>query len=315
MFNAKVVQVLIASPSDVQPEREAIARVIHDWNALNGMAMNIVLLPVRWETHARPALGERPQGIINSQLVDDCDMAVGCFWTRVGSPTGVADSGTIEEIERIAARPAPVLLYFSNQPVVPSMIDTDQWNALLEFKGKIRERGLTAEYSDLDDLLQRLMSDLTREVRHSFVTEDVGDGTRNESPPERPSVAQTLNVYRRALSVMTAQARAQWNVLKDSFDQDDWRYMALSIRDQLVELQAQLSVYLENPKAALVSDLGLLASNAQAMVDQRYYMDGGRSLDTFQSMMQSLLDNLEHLTAEDWGDYVVSSLPVSGDGD
>ena len=44
-------------------------------------------------------MGERAQAIINRQIVKDSDLVVAIFWTRIGTPTGVAQSGMIEEIE------------------------------------------------------------------------------------------------------------------------------------------------------------------------------------------------------------------------
>jgi hypothetical protein len=49
--------VLIASPSDVEEEREIAVRVIQEWNDLHSYNRRIVLLPVRWETHAAPEYG------------------------------------------------------------------------------------------------------------------------------------------------------------------------------------------------------------------------------------------------------------------
>ena len=82
--------VLIASPSDVLNERRIIRQVIHDWNTSAGQTQGINLSPTMWETHATPEMGDRPQAIINKHLVEDCDILVGVFWTRMGSPTGVA---------------------------------------------------------------------------------------------------------------------------------------------------------------------------------------------------------------------------------
>jgi Domain of unknown function (DUF4062) len=108
-FQANVFRVLIASPSDVQAERELIVRVIQEWNDANAVERQVALLPVRWETHTTPELG-RPQEIINRQIVDSCDLLIGVFWTRIGSPTDEAESGTLEEIERVASQGKLVLL-------------------------------------------------------------------------------------------------------------------------------------------------------------------------------------------------------------
>src|SRR5690348_1735150 len=102
-FNARVLQVLIASPSDVAAERQSLPIAIYEWNSLNAEAMGTVLLPVLWETHSTPEMGDRAQALVNRQVVDGCDILIGLFWTRLGSPTGDAESGTVEEIERFLA--------------------------------------------------------------------------------------------------------------------------------------------------------------------------------------------------------------------
>src|SRR3954454_3958446 len=94
-YDSRGFRILIASPSDVQDEREIAVRLIQEWNDLNSFARKVVLLPLRWETHAAPEYGTRPQEVINRIIVDECDLLVGIFWTRIGSPTGVADSGTL----------------------------------------------------------------------------------------------------------------------------------------------------------------------------------------------------------------------------
>ena len=115
---------MIGSPSDPGSEREAATQVINEWNVQHAEAEGVVLLPVKWETHATPTTGVRPQAAINEQLVDRCDIFIGMFWTRLGSKTGVAVSGTVEEIDRFVAAGRPTLLYFSNRKVSPAKADT-----------------------------------------------------------------------------------------------------------------------------------------------------------------------------------------------
>ncbi len=106
-YAARVFRILIASPSDVNDERDIAVSTIQAWNDLNSSERQIVLLPLRWETHSAPEYNRRPQEVINRQVVDHCDLLVGVFWTRIGSPTGAAESGTLEEIERVATRENP----------------------------------------------------------------------------------------------------------------------------------------------------------------------------------------------------------------
>jgi hypothetical protein len=60
-FRCESYRVLIASPSDMPEERKAATDAINEWNALHAAAESTVLLPVRWETHAMPETGVRPQ--------------------------------------------------------------------------------------------------------------------------------------------------------------------------------------------------------------------------------------------------------------
>ena len=84
-YTARVVKVMIASPSDVAKERQLIRDVIQEWNAIHAEDRRIVLMPVGWETHSAPDMGDRPQAIINKQLLKSCDLLVAVFWTRVFS--------------------------------------------------------------------------------------------------------------------------------------------------------------------------------------------------------------------------------------
>jgi hypothetical protein len=76
-FDSRVYRILIASPSDVEEERELAVRVIQEWNDLHSYARKTVLLPLRWETHTAPSYGVRAQEMINRAIVDECDLLVG----------------------------------------------------------------------------------------------------------------------------------------------------------------------------------------------------------------------------------------------
>jgi len=164
-YDARVFRILIASPSDVEEERDVAARAIQEWNNLHSSTRNVVLLPVRWETHLSPEYGTRPQAVINRAIVDDCDLLVGIFWTRLGSPTGVADSGTIEEIERVAKAGKPAMIYFSNAGAAVDSIDTDQLRLVKEFKDRIKPIALIESYKSTVDFHDKFFRQLEVKVR------------------------------------------------------------------------------------------------------------------------------------------------------
>jgi len=153
---ATILEVLIASPGDVIAARDVIEMTLHDWNAAHSRNTGVVLQPIRWETHARPELGDRPQAIINKQIVDGADLLIGVFWTRLGTETGVAPSGTVEEISRFVASGKPVALYISEEPAQLDRFDLNQYQRLKEFRDQIEEKGLLATYSSTADLRAKL---------------------------------------------------------------------------------------------------------------------------------------------------------------
>lgn len=143
---------LIISPSDVDPERDAVEEAIHSWNAHAGTGFDILIEPIRWESHARPELGGSPQAQINRQLVEGCDFGVAVFWSRLGSPTAEHSSGSIEEIERLLASDKKVMVYFCSRPIPQERLKDDQFSMLAEAKKAFENRGLLASFDTVDSL-------------------------------------------------------------------------------------------------------------------------------------------------------------------
>jgi hypothetical protein len=102
--------------------------------------------------------------VINRQVVDLCDMAVGIFWTRLGTPTDVAESGTAEEIKRVGAAGKPVMLYFSKARVDPDLIDLEEYKRLRDFKQKANPSGLVEHYESLAEFRKKFTRQLAMKV-------------------------------------------------------------------------------------------------------------------------------------------------------
>lgn len=105
------------------------------------------------------------QAAINTQLVRQSDILIGMFWTKLGTSTGIAESGSVEEIDQFAAAGKPTLLYFSGRPINPDKIDLKQQGRLRTFKAETFKRALTGNFSSVDGLRQILLRDLIRLVR------------------------------------------------------------------------------------------------------------------------------------------------------
>jgi len=177
---ADIYRVLIASPSDLPEEREVATRAVHEWNDQHAVAESVVLLPVKWETHAMPEAGVRPQAAINRQLVTGSDILVGMFWTKIGTSTGVAESGTVEEIDQFVADGKPALLYFSSRPIDPNKIDLKQHKKLKAFKDATYKKALTGGFSSTEELYRILQRDLMNQVRELKVARPTRRNARLE---------------------------------------------------------------------------------------------------------------------------------------
>jgi formylglycine-generating enzyme required for sulfatase activity len=141
----RIVKVLVASPSDVAAERKIAEEVILGWHARHPNS-GIMLDPVLWESRAAPQGGERVQGILNKQIVDQCDMVIGIFWTRIGTDTGVAPGGAVEEVEKMTGMSKLVMLYFSNLPIARNKVDKEQEAKLDAYRASMKADRLVWEY-------------------------------------------------------------------------------------------------------------------------------------------------------------------------
>lgn len=182
-FDAHVLKVLIASPGDTAPERDAIQRAVMTWNASRSEAAQTVLVPWRWEDNAVPLLGAAPQNIINTQAVDSCDIVVAVFDSRLGTATDSAVSGTAEEIMRASAAGKPVHVWFSNE-VIPRDADLDQLQRLRAFQAQLQTQGLLGSYTSADDLLFQVRNALEHDLG-SFGLGNVTIKNRNQSAQVR----------------------------------------------------------------------------------------------------------------------------------
>lgn len=183
---------MIASPGDVADERAIIQNAIYQWNATHATDRKVVLLPVAWETHSSPQMGDRPQAIINKQILFDCDILVAAFWTRIGSRTGAAQSGTVEEIQEHLAAGKEALIYFSNAPVRLDSVDSAQYEALRAFKQTCRTDGLVADYETLSEFTEKVTRNLAQTVIRLTETGGIPPTKEPTLPARLSSEAETL---------------------------------------------------------------------------------------------------------------------------
>jgi len=213
-YQAMVFNVMIASPGDVQTERNIVRDVVNEWNHVNSATQKIVLLPVGWETHSTPSMGDRPQSIINWQVLKDSDLLIAIFRTRLGTPTGKAASGTVEEIEEHVKAGKPAMLYFYATPVAPDNYDHDQYQALNKFKEECKQRGLYGTYNSNPEFYKKIRRHIGKTLNsHPYFEEfrHIADGATTQAPP--PSDLGVTHLSREAQEFLLEAVAGDGRVL------------------------------------------------------------------------------------------------------
>ncbi len=144
-YQAAIYKVMIAFPSDAVNERQIARNVIHKWNGLHSEDKKIVLLPIAWDTHTAPEMGNHPQRIIDKRILERCDLLVGIFLHRLGTPTLDAQSGTAHEIDSHTISGKPAMVYFLKENIKPTEFNKDQYDKLVAFKKDMQTKGLLHE--------------------------------------------------------------------------------------------------------------------------------------------------------------------------
>ena len=203
-YAAEAFNVMIASPGDVASERAIVRDVIYEWNAVHSNTRKIVLLPIGWESHSSPEMGNSPQAIINEQILEKCDLLIGVFWTRIGTPTEDYASGTVEELEKHIQSGKPAMLYFSSQPVVFDSVELEQAAAVKKFKTDCQSRGLYQSYDSLADFRTKLYRHLQLKVNEHPIfnkLESHSSGEISESQTQIPKLSGEAQILLKEASL------------------------------------------------------------------------------------------------------------------
>lgn len=129
-------KVFIASPSDLDDERQAIDDVISELNLTYGQLNNLVIELIKWETHSAPGTNRSgTQELISKDIGDSYDLFIGLMWLKFGTSTKNSGSGTEKEFslayQRFQKSPETlqILFYFKSTPplkvqdIVPSELE------------------------------------------------------------------------------------------------------------------------------------------------------------------------------------------------
>jgi len=205
-YRTMATTLLISAPSDVPDEDLATVRLaVSQWNVSYGRAFGLTIIPVSWTEHAVSEFGERPQEIINKQLVDFADIALALFADRLGTDTGKAVSGTWEEVEEMARAGKPVSVLRNMAPRATTG-GTEAAAERLRLEEHLRDnafpQALVLNYSNqaqlashVNNMLSRVVSNIQQRLNDDSATDDAA--TSDDEDPELESEDESKAVWPR----------------------------------------------------------------------------------------------------------------------
>lgn len=201
-YPATVFKVMIACPGDL--DERVVRDAVREWNDEFSESRGVVFLPVSWRSHGAPGTGNRPQEIINKEVLADCDLLIALFWGRLGTPTGHSLSGTVEELQGHIASGKPAMVFFSTQPIDPAEIDPDQLRALREFSEELQKKSLLGEFESEQDLREKLRRALSHRIERDLKPHASAPSLERGTPPQ----TQNLSLCARGLLVAASESPA-----------------------------------------------------------------------------------------------------------
>ena len=263
------LKIFLASPGDVQTERDHARQVIEEINLTIGRDKNVHLEITGWETDAYPSYGGDGQSLVNSQIADmgEYDLFLGIMWNRFGQPTPRTASGTEEEFNLAASShdetgQPEIMLYFSQATTnISTAEQLDQKGKVIEFKDRVRSKALTWDYAgpqDFQELLQRHLSKWV--LNHT------------RKSPRAPTLSVDQSAEGRTaepLRLPSLPAPDAWLLLNETF------YIADSVKTQVdgsitLRLQAR-----DLEEEAYLRSLNPHQHSREGAVSYAYQNDGG----------------------------------------
>ena len=245
----KILRAFLASPGDLQEERQAIRGVVAECNELWADELGYQVELLGWEDTS--AGYGRPQHLIN-QEVDRCDLFIGMIWKRWGTPpggSGESTSGFHEEFRRSISRREQsgnpeISLFFKTIPEEFMIDPGDDLKQVLEFKGQIisERKILFQKFStvlEIEGLVRKCITKYVIGIRATDVSSDSneakavrvkseskGSEDQNQSPDASPLSIESLS-FLSSLVDRIGHGKAMDNL--SAFDVARFRLIANSI--------------------------------------------------------------------------------------
>lgn len=178
MEQKKIIKCFIASPGDTTEERQICEKVFAEINSGIGIPYGFELQSLKWENDVHPGIGEDGQDVINRQIEGKYDLFIGIMYTRFGSPTNRAESGTAEEFDiaykkAVELKNLEIMFYFNDQEINPSKIDLKQFESVRNFRDNVvGKKCMYSVYEGHKDFEEKLRKHLNKYFNDKYFSGD-----------------------------------------------------------------------------------------------------------------------------------------------
>lgn len=222
-------RLFIASPGGCDDLRDEVEEAVRYWNSAHSKKEAAVIHPVRWEVDAPRGAGN-PQEHVNPTL-DDCDLLVGIFRWKIGSPGTGSIPATVEEIDRAIAKGKPVLVFFSSEQP-PNDVDLPQLEALRTYKERVKRELFYGEFTSKEDFRTKVSHEIGKRMnlllekrpsRGAGGTQDIDHADFNEQ-----------------LAVLARKMELRWERLRrtEKRDTDEAKVVLREVASELTNLMS-----------------------------------------------------------------------------
>lgn len=289
--NRRIFTIILSSPSDVMEERSSVRECVETLNATLFHHQDIGLEIIGWETDSYPEFGDSPQDIIDHQFGEEYDIFIGILWSRFGSPTDKYESGTeqefynaINKFSKFHGSRLPIMIYFKTSGL-PYNVDLDQLKKIREFRERIMNQGLYAEYSSGDNLKNLIMLHLPKIVNYLRTTKNEKTNGKNDE-----------KINNRQTNSLMGDYETEKNEKFDELSEDN-----AGLLDSLIEFESFMNKAIDNMNESSEFTKNLRMEITIASEDlSRVNLTGGSSNDR-----KEILDNVAILQ-DNYANHILS---------
>jgi len=291
-LQATVYRILIAAPNDVIAEQKAIQEIISSWNTKYSAKMKAVFLPVLLETPLVQEKSDRPQVILNKQIIKDCDILIGVFWTRIGTDPALAEPITIEEIKEFLTAGKSVMIYLSAAPVVPGSIDLKQYGKLMKFIDDCLQQGLVNNYDSIIDFREKLSTQIVTMILKLHKPPEV----ETHRGPGETAKKELNDMVSNRFCDLIGRYNSNWTSEKKikPINLDDGRKIIIDLSREISGFKETLAKIFSKE---LIGHIDQTISNLMTLQKHRLYLDG-KSYTDFWKLGDEIFASLDAIAGE-----------------